>query len=443
MSSKNKKQKTSNGPISGARQGNPYGDLGELKAPMFNDLFKQLFGPEPDGTNVQEDARRVTESVNILLKYAPKMIKTIIGINADGPIREFIEPVGADVQCKNARIAFEAGTTVCWLCGCVIENGEAKACEHIIPALRAVMLKGLITNKVITGKVAEVATDYGNYQKMTANNYLWAHDNCNGSAGKGGMVLIDYDVNTKQFIPDYAQCVLLDSKIRMLPNRNCYYSKGSGIDYTGNGNKVTSPYEAFIAEMNYQCLSINGEFKFFEGNIEIFAKYALNRAKLFFTEAGLAAVLTPEELRQQNALTEADKQNILKKEYDTANELYVLLQNDIELSRQYLESEKELFGRIASQSDQTPPKFAEKLGYYENAIQLYLQFYNLESGDNDSLAESVLGQLNTTSGRELINQVPMQYMLTIICGLTQATIFNSNGGPYKLLKTTGPIDLHP
>lgn len=427
----------------GARRQNPYTSLAPMSNPIFPDIATLSLSSPPQYEFPIDrkvgSLNSIREAVNIILKLAPKNIKDILGfsgVGSEGPIRQFIEPVGADKQCTNAGIIFKQGTSVCWLCGCVItEGGINKACEHIIPALRAIMLKGLITNKIITEKVYRSTHDVEQYKLMTKNNYLWAHADCNGSAGKGGMVLIDFDIEKRRFIPNTVQCALLDSKIRLLPNRNCYFRQP--IDYTGVPNIVTSPYEAFIVEMEYQCQSINAEFQHFQGDIVAFSQYALNRAKLFITEAGSLTMLSDEEKARILAVNKANEQQLLLQEYTEVNEIYNLLQNDIVLSRQYLESEINMFKPyIKTQSTE------QKIAYYDKAIELYLLYFNLESSENLQIKENVLNLLNSAIGRYLIETIPLEIMLTIIYILTQVQLFSSPNGEDKLMNTNVFYDLN-
>jgi len=399
----------------GARTQYPYKNLNIIK-PIFPEIAKASLIENPVIEKITKE--KIADAVNILLKMAPKKIKDILGFSGEGSeltMRKLIESVGADDQCERSGIIFKTGT-VCWLCGCVILKDEKKACEHIIPALRAVMLKGLITNKQINNKVVNQVGDIENYNMMTSNNYLWAHENCNGSSGKSGMVLFNYE--EERFIPDYGQCGLLQSKIRKLVNRKCYDSKDK-IDYTGKGNIVKSPYETYVVEMGYQCQSINKEFESFEGNIIAFTKYALNRTKLFLTSIGVEALLTEEEKTKRG-------EELLKNNYEELNKLYVYLQNDIKLAEKYLKS------TLTNKILQTPE---QKRAYYSIAIELYLLYFNLETEENNTVKENILNSLNSDSGMYLTENVPLEVMLTIIYILTQCVLFISSGGEKKLLNT--------
>ena len=110
------------------------------------------------------------------------------------------------------------GTTLCWLCGCPIKaKGKSPQCEHILPALRAVMFKGLISSAKSMDKVfSEMSPeDVEAWCDNTANNYMWSHGPCNGS--KGGTVLIKLNINPesgdvdpeKLWVVDVMKCLKL------------------------------------------------------------------------------------------------------------------------------------------------------------------------------------------------------------------------------------------
>ena len=285
-STKQQKTKKIGNTPEGARVQNPYTNLPRIPNPLFKTISEEsinairinkqskYFPFVNNGKSIEEQKF----AKKVLLEILPGEFKDIFGfINEERDkhgtlptMRDYIEPVGADQQCKKSGITeFIQGETICWLCGCVIkEKSNFKACEHIIPAVRAILLKGIITTDHILDKIHDLLPNVDTYKNMVKNNYLWAHDDCNGSGGKGSMVLIEYDKSIKKFVPNDALCAELDSNIRKLTtekhkkNRNCYYGYTNGIpiNYTGT-NIVKTPYEAYVVEMEYQCRSINDEFK--------------------------------------------------------------------------------------------------------------------------------------------------------------------------------------
>ena len=93
--------------------------------------------------------------------------------------RQLFERMGASLQCQQAGIKFIAGVTTCHLCGCPIENEPE--CEHILPALLAVFFYVLES----VGPVREAQEKAGGNRiyldTISKNNYLWAHQQCNGA----------------------------------------------------------------------------------------------------------------------------------------------------------------------------------------------------------------------------------------------------------------------
>uniref|UniRef100_A0A6C0IBP5 Uncharacterized protein n=1 Tax=viral metagenome TaxID=1070528 RepID=A0A6C0IBP5_9ZZZZ len=427
--------------IIGARQQNPYTNIPRLNNPLFPSIVevsKTQIRNKKSSMFVATMNSDIAES--ILFKLQPKEFKPIYGFSLDddgkGAIRDFLEPVIANQQCINAGIKFIQKKTVCWLCGCVItESGRGKACEHIIPALRAVMLKGLITTKTITNTVYDAVTDVNAYQKIVKDNYLWAHANCNGSAGKTNMVLIKYDKVSRSFIPDEELCAELNGKIdNVRGNKNiCYYS---GIDYTGNKNIVRSPYEAYMVEMAYQCKSINDEFSTFNHDLPSFCEYALNRAKLFMKKEGLLAMMSVEEKQKILLETQLNEYKILQEQYNELNDYYELIKKDSLLAKDYLI--QLLSHPRATVSIQS---LEQKIAYYGEAVQLYLNFYNLESFENEDFKENIMNRLKSPIGQKLMNIIPLEIMLTLVCILTQIVIFFSPNGQDKLLITNNYIDI--
>jgi len=381
------------------------------------------------------DALTRDQALKILFNLAPRDFKQLLGITSGDDIRKLIEPVQANNQCESAGVPFIIGKTKCWICGCMItKGGRDKACEHVIPALRAIMFKGLMTTRQITTGVENQVADVGKYRDITTQNYLWAHADCNGSAGKTNMVLITYDNQNRKFIPDNANCGRLASKIGNLHTqynpRNCYYNRQI---YYRTGVEISSPYEVLVTEMDLQCQSINEEFIDFNGNLPSFCKYALNRAKLYFTTKGLEAMLSPEEKQQQQQLQLQLQQQKLKEELDTLNEALSLLNEDINLAREYLTDslnklKSDALGVVGQVS------IDQKFFYYKQAIELYLLYFNLEPHENPELIEKIINSiLQVGAMAPVIESIPLEIMLTIIYIFTQVTLFNSENGHRKLI----------
>ena len=253
------------------------------------------------------DPTEITIPQQFLTVYTPTQVKELIFGNAlHGPIREVIEPVSADEQCHRAGVDFISGKTTCWLCGCRIEEGDDKACEHIIPALRAIMFSGMITTRKINERIDAAGTEREFLNKVTNNNYLWAHDNCNGSGAKGGMVLFKY--NDGMFVVDNEKCGELESKITSLkkPTRySCY--KTPPID---------SIYKNLVRVIEERLEPINYEFNQFisyipETNrpnaLRYYAQYTMEIIKLYASAESLELLLTPEQRAQRAALAEEQR----------------------------------------------------------------------------------------------------------------------------------------
>ena len=410
--------------LRGARVCNPFtGACGGTNDPLFPNLVKK-----------GDLELTMEEAIHILTVAAPMEFKELCGFGPDveGPFRTLIEPVIANDQCERAGVQFKPGATPCWLCGCIIGPGEAKACEHIIPALRATMLKGLITTKKITQGIYDSATDIGIFDAITKGNYLWSHENCNGSAGKGRMVLIKFDQTTNRFVPDDLKCTELQDKISSLGRHVCYYTVGgvlyskTRLDPTGNiiitDTQVKSPFDVYMFEIEQQCVSINLEFAAV-GDLSLFARYALNRVELYFTMDALSKRGTPEERAAANS---AKKQEI-QAEIDRANEL---LRQDMLLANEYI-------SRI------TPPggddsTIDQKMAYFSIFIELYLlPRHNLEDGKNNSLSYSIMGILNTM--KEFLAATPISDALPIVYITTMKFLFYRVGH----LKTLNTQEIIP
>lgn len=373
------------------------------------------------------------EAIHVLTVAAPREFKELCGFGPDveGPFRELIEPVIANNQCERAGIQFVRGTP-CWLCGCVIADKEPKACEHIIPALRATMLKGLITTKQITQGIYNSATDINNFDIITKGNYLWSHENCNGSSGKGRMILLKFDERANRFVPDDIKCAELQEKIRALGRPVCYdaaggvlYSKTRLDPSTGRivntETRVRNPFEAYMFEIAQQCVSINLEFAAV-GNLPLFAKYALNRVELYFTVDALTKRGTPEE----RAAADAGKRAEIQAEIDRANEL---LRQDMLLANEFM-----LRAPVPSDDGST---IDQKLAYFTLFIEKnLLPRHNLEGGKNSSLSYSILGILSTPAMKAFLNETPISEALPIIYIITMKFLFSQvEGGHLKTLNT--------
>jgi hypothetical protein len=235
----------------------------------------------------------------ILTAWTPTQVKEYIwGDKLEGAIRTVIEPIGADSQCNRAGLKFNAKTTTCWLCGCIIGN-ENKACEHILPALRAVMLTGMITTQEITNRQDFKDANTQLLQSITTENYLWAHDNCNGSSGKSGLVLLKLN-SSGLFDVDLKNCDELYKKILLLRhNKDCYQR--------GADRRYTNIFDRLQKEMKEKCAQINSEVEvFYRMNTDInkaintYIEYTLNIIKLYANSSALELLLSPEEMQKIN-----------------------------------------------------------------------------------------------------------------------------------------------
>ena len=166
----------------------------------------------------------------LLTGWMPHQVKTYIwGNKLNKDMRKYIEPVGANDQCERAGVSFNVSTTTCWLCGCVIGK-QAKACEHILPALRAVMLTGMISTNEIMERKEFKESNIELLNEITVGNYLWAHSNCNGGAAKSGLVLLKVENN--RFVPDKPKCNELTAKISNIRRQDCYKIHNADKRYT-------------------------------------------------------------------------------------------------------------------------------------------------------------------------------------------------------------------
>ena len=262
------------------------------------------------------------------------------------------------------------GKTLCWLCGCPIrsksateEEEEAKAsseaeCEHILPALRAIMLKGLFNVKDIMVATLGAIPDAKllEWCKSTADNYLWAHSKCNAS--KGGDVLIKYDERNLKFIVDDDKCIELAGKIDKIVFENNFKPKPryfhkftcySGFKYKekkktitrGPGGKGSKPIQyagkeiesgaaqVYEIEMNHQILSINTEWMTFlnkagdDSNLAAaaFCQYALLCVKLVLNsnEDSKKLLKTDEEIARDKRAAEKAAAEEKRKQVEIKN----------------------------------------------------------------------------------------------------------------------------
>jgi len=181
----------------------------EVRAPT---LAKSALDKMDDTS--QKDNNFMKTVRELYCELSPDKIKEWLGITTPGALRNLFEFVGANDQCKKSGIVFVSGETTCWLCGCVLYENDKKACEHIVPALRAALFSGLVVTREIMSRLLS----YGGvnlelFEKVTKNNYLWACETCNGSSVKGGIVCFTLSSDNKTFIPDIDKCLLLANKI--------------------------------------------------------------------------------------------------------------------------------------------------------------------------------------------------------------------------------------
>ena len=266
--------------------------------------------------------------IDIMTEWKPNKIKEyIFGNNLEGPIREYLEPISADKQCSHANVSLNSNTTLCWLCGCKIGK-EKKACEHIIPALRAIMFSGIITTSKITSRFNEEAVVKDYLMQNIKNNYLWAHDNCNST--KSGTVYIKFNKDKYEFEPDEVKCSSLVSQIVNLKGRSdCYQTTTRGEN---------SIYSVLVAEMKDQCIPINKEFKEIgsllgvedlkhiandkkKAWIKIFIQYTIDIIKLYTSQEALEKLLTPEEVLEKQEKEKKRQREEMEREEKAREEL--------------------------------------------------------------------------------------------------------------------------
>ena len=311
-------------------------------------------------------------NVNFLTVLTPTGIKELIfGGQLNGPIRNVIEPVGADEQCNRAGKSFTPGQ-LCWLCGCPIKVDDSKACEHIFPALRAIMFNGIITTVKISGRFDEAGVNTELLARVTTSNYDWAHENCNGSGAKGGMVLFKYDEESQLFVVDRKKCNELQTKIVSLknPKREDCYKK-----FTKKDPRHSTIYDNMVRVIQERLAPLNQEFGFFKSNVDnqadtifYYTKYTEELIKLYASHEAL-----------QLLLTEADKERIQeekqKQEIEANRLLKQLLEQQSkfdEAYRLYQHSQQEYISRVSIMgtldasylSEVVPVVFSQQKNYF-------------------------------------------------------------------------------
>jgi len=241
---------------------------------------------------------------DFICNISPSEMKETLNIRTTDFFRKSLEPVGADLQCKKAIEQFKENTTPCWICGCVI-NGS-KACEHILPVVRAIMLKGIITSKQISEKVFKSA-DKKLLTEATKQNYLWAHADCN--IAKSGTVLIKFD-ESNVVVPDKSKCDILEKKILTL-HQNCH----------GKKNPKNTIFKMMETVLTSICDPINNEiteFKNFLPNhdtpevLNKYVEYLKQIILLYLSSEALDSMLSKEEIEQK----EIDEIEKMRKEQD-------------------------------------------------------------------------------------------------------------------------------
>jgi len=282
--------------------------------------------------------KKVKHPSDFLTIWTPTQVKEyMFGTNLTGPIRDYIENVTADAQCKQAGIRFDRSSTTCWICGCVIKS-EAKSCEHILPALRAVMLTGMITTKAIMQRTGFQEANQTLLESLTQGNYLWAHDDCNGSAGKSSLVLLE--VENGKFVPNKSNCNILQARIRNLGRKDCY-----NLIYKAKGHKEKVPksiYDRLYGEMEDQCKKINREvdkFREFDNQhfMDYYIEYTIEVIKLYANSTALDTLLTPEELEARKKEEEEKIKKLMKEQEElrkkTEKAYMTFLQNSLEYTK--------------------------------------------------------------------------------------------------------------
>jgi hypothetical protein len=306
--------------------------------------LKTAFCDDPSTCRFLDIAKAVLTTNDLHVQYGselltiltPTEIKEIIfGGQLNGPIRDVIEPVSADEQCNRAGKPFTPGQ-LCWLCGCQINKDDRKACEHIFPALRAIMFNGIITTGKISSRFDEVNVNRELLERVTYSNYDWAHENCNGSGAKGGMVLFKYDEGSQKFVVDLQKCNELQTKILILknPKREDCYKKIRKKD-----PRRSTIYENMVHVIEERLAPLNEEFGFFQTYLEnrpdtilYYAKYTEELIKLYASQEALTLLLTEAEkklIEKEKQKQEKEAERLVKQlleqqtKYEEAYQLYL------------------------------------------------------------------------------------------------------------------------
>jgi hypothetical protein len=283
---------------------------------------------------------KIKTASDFLTVLTPTGVKEkIFGDKLHGPIRNAIEPIGADTQCNRAGKGFVRDQP-CWLCGCPIKASDKKACEHIFPALRAIMFNGIITTNNISKRFDENGVNQDLLTRVTNMNYDWAHENCNGSGAKGGMVLFMFDEGEQKFVVDKSKCDELQTKIKNLKNPkrdDCYKIK----KYYPVSSTI---YLNLVKVIEEQLIPVNNEFNFFKNNVEnqshaifYFAKYTEELIKLYACEEALSLLLTEEEIRAKEIQSEEEKR---AREIEAKKLVIELLEQQLKFDKSFEEYKK-------------------------------------------------------------------------------------------------------
>ena len=278
----------------------------------------QQYNTENPQNGELKDVAEAQKALQFLLKDKGPKIKGLLFGNIDDvplELRSYIEKLGAGKvdnpnpnasQCGKATAAaaaaagggggglqsiqgFQQNITKCWLCNCPITGAtydvpDGPQCEHIIPALRAVMFLGMFTTNKIEKEIKKNydASEWEAWLAETARNYLWAHRLCN--VGKSDDLIIDFDPNTHAFIPDKTNIMGLQGKIAAL------YSDGKLAQPPGVAGPTCwvppqrAGREAIWARAEAALEGVNERWREFVGmggNLEAFAEYCLHMIKMY------------------------------------------------------------------------------------------------------------------------------------------------------------------
>ena len=448
-----------------------------------------------------EDLSDVIIELNkIIFGNKPGTFLSLLNLNSDyGNMRGMIESKGAAGQCEKAgveKIVDLRGRTIpdkftslvgaesipatCWLCGCPIKSDDYE-CEHIIPALRAVMLSGMETTNNIFKDQIEPAL--GNtkwhkqeYKRLTKNNYLWAHSSCNGTI-KGSTVFITWDPHNKQFRPDDVKIAAFYAK--MLSNtgkkttkgfsyfRNCY-GVIDGLDYGDDfteTKKQQGIYGVVTHEITKQCHHLNRDFKVIydvlserytadgkeynandAANIKdltyvYIALQSISKIKLYYTKKAMGALRDPAEIQKRKddikKANDAQKQvlrNQLEEVLVPLLEMKNLLIENITSVRKYYNDEYEQFLEMTQKE---PHLYKELLKnppreFYLSLIKVYLNTCYLPAVtfENNKFYEKTLIDSIMIPIGNVIDALSKEvgYVITDIYHLIQALVY------YKLYR---------